>query len=300
MQKLQLYEVVLSIVTSLVLLLLTIVFATKRPLKKHNIAFAFLFTCGLCHACSYFIMWHQDEDSPCKFSSLTYYTFFLMRLAVMAINYIRIDPMIGKGLPYPAWLRWLCIPTVLATFVCPTVLRLSAGTDINTCSSKFFYQLVFTRIVPSFVFVGLFLAPLSRYNDPVLRGVMLKQGCFFIFDVCIECAFIVTTRDKSIDGKFVQIDAWSMILQQIFLVFMFSDAKLFYCPCIDFADEGIQIESCEEYDRSIVRSVSQGKSLHKSLLDIYRPEINWSWSSVGVQSSKNYTEVSMRSDLDRY
>jgi len=306
MENLPLSEVILGIVTSVVLLLLTIVLAAKRPLQKHNVALAFLFTCGLCHASSYFILLREpDKYPPCKVDALSYYSFFLMRLSVMIIYYLRIDPLIGgKVMVYPVWLRWLCIPTVLSTFVAPTILRLSLGEDIDTCSNNFFYILVFTRIIPSFIFLGFFLAPLSRSGDPVFRRVMWKQACIFIFDVCIECAFLVTVSDWSSDGSFVQIDASSMILQQIILVLMFSDAKVFYCPCIDFADKGFKVsvdECCEEHTYSPLAGESpEDKSPYKHLLDIYRPDASWSWSlsSVGP-CSHDHSQGSMLSDLER-
>jgi len=299
MQNLPLFEVILGIVTSTVLLLLTIVLATKRPLRRHNVALAFLFASGLLHSSSYFILLRDaDEYPPCNVDNLSYYSFFLMRMWVMVIFYLRIDPMIGgEVMVYPFWLRWLCIPAILSTFVAPTVLRLSVGADIDTCSKKFFYILVSTRIIPSFVFLGLFLAPLSRVDNQVLRKVLWKQGCFFMFDVCIECAFLVTVSDWSREGNFVQIDAWSMILQQIILVFMFADAWLFYCPCIAFADEEFKVRE-DEYCEEFIYSPDHGKStegLRKNLLDVFRPEANWSWSC----SSQNYSQGSIVSDLDR-
>jgi len=274
MDNLPFSEVIIGIVTSVVLLLLTIVLATKRHLRKHNVAFVFLFTCGLCHSSSYFILLRQPEEyPPCKVDALSYYSFFLMRLSVMVIYYLRIEPLIGgRVMVYPVWLSWLCIPTVLASFVAPTVWRLQVGEDINTCSNKFFDLLVFTRIIPSFIFLGLFLAPLIGSDDPVLRKVMWKQGSFFIFDVCIECAFLVTVSDWSSKGNFVQIDAWAMILQQIILVLMFSDARLFYCPCIDSADEELK-ERLDDYSKEHICSSLPLKSqvenrLQRNLLDI--------------------------------
>jgi len=290
------YEAILGMATSVVLLLLTVVLAMRRPLRKHNVACGFLFTFGIVYSSSYVIKLHKaSENIDCKSDSLSYYSFFLMRLTVMTIYYLRIDTLIGERLFYPAWLRWLCIPIVSSSFVSPTIMRILLGSDINCCSNNFVYLLIFTRIVPSFVFLLIFFAPLCRYIDPQLQSVIRKQGLFFVFDVCIEFAFLVTVADWGNRRNYLRIDAWSMILQQIFLVFMFKDAKLFYCPCLFFVDKEQNISMDEysaEYHCSPVSGSPPGKnSFHESLLEI-RPEENSYQEATRLECS-NCSQVSV-------
>jgi len=267
-QKALLCVLVAGIIVSVVLILLTIVRATRISLSKHNFALLFLFIAGFSHACSYIIIIHNIEDyAVCKVNDLTFVTFYLMRLAVMIIYYLRIAPMIGPKRLYPGWLHRVCIPAVLSSFIVPIVLRLSVGEDINWCSYTFFVIVIFTRTIPSFAFLALFFTPLFRFIDGELRKLIWKHGFFFAFDVAIEFCFLVTDSDWKSQLNTVQVCAnWSVILQQVILVLMFQDAKYFYFPCLYNLGQEMKDEM-DEHHYSLVDGLSR-LTLNESLLKI--------------------------------
>jgi len=259
-----LYEVVAGIVISTILILLTLIMAMRTSLRKHNFVLLFLFIAGLCHGISYIILLRdKDQFSPCKVDTLTFITFYLMRMAVMTVYYFRISPMIGVKQWYPEWLNWLCVPAVLSSFVVPAGMRLYAAEDINWCSTTFFYIIIFTRTIPSFAFLALFFIPLFLHIDQQLRKLIWKHGSFFALDVGIELAFLTTDSDWRSDINVVQIDSWSMILQQIILVLMFKDAKLFYFPCVTSKELD---EDIDDYYYDLVSDLSKRSSDNQSLV----------------------------------
>jgi len=261
-------EIVAGMIVSTMLILLTIVHATRTSLKKHNFALLFLFIAGLCHTVSYIILFRDaDEYTPCRVDTFTFVTFYLMRLGVMTIYYLRIAPMMGAKSWYPARLNWLCVPLVLSSFMVPMGLRLWTGEGINWCSWNFFLIIICSRTIPSFAFLVLFLAPLCRFIDGELRKLIWKHGSFFALDVAVEAAFLITDSDWNSDVNVVSIDAYSMILQQVILVLMFNDAKYFYFPCFYKADWEIN-EGLERYYYSSLENMSKNTTLDESLLRI--------------------------------
>jgi len=105
----------------------------------------------------------------------------------------------------------------------------------------------------------------------------------------IEIAYLLTDSWWNSDDYVVQIDWWVMNLQQIVLVFLFVDAKLFYCPCLSVPATRMGVD---EYYYFLVESNQSQRTGRFYSASSPRTNVNTSWLLMQAEGELGHEDES--------
>jgi len=196
------------------------------------------------------VLYKSSEDILCKgvvFCESVVYV--LLRVAVLNVHYVRLSTLIRKGV-ITKWIRYLCWVAMLSgtSVVIPIATsQLHAGIDDEgtcyfTVKPNAFKISAVAQVMPVFLFMVLYAVPCfkpqlsSSYSWSLTWRTYLGVG---ILCTVIDMSTILFVNFLPLDNLArVSVLVPSIVLNNIILVFIFSDWRTRVIPCLNRRSNG--------------------------------------------------------------
>jgi len=229
--------------------------------------------------------YNADDLELCQMSNCFQYTGeYLRRMFALWIFWLRLNAFIGPV--YPKWLWYpTLIPIVGWIINLSLVLSIEFGGDegsfvsddgicldrrhisdeyvFNSCVVAALFE-----VLPSIVFLVLFIIPLLKYRDDVLGKTIRKHVLIATVDLVVELLFItlVIANDMS-NASFWEANIIlyiGLIVNNVILIFIFADWRKYFC--INNMPQFIQLIKIRDPKESLRQLSIRSNSLQQPLL----------------------------------